>query len=170
MLCFNASMETPCFLNEDPNECSFTPVGTSFIDITLAGDKIANTSWSYLDFPSLSDHPYITFNFSLFSPSRPKLRTQHAQHRAPKLQQITIEPLLHRLSTSICSADLPLTTRDQTKNSNSKLSHLITDCAIRSKIKADKTVSHSPTMPWWNDELTNLRQQTRKAYRKWCKN
>ena len=40
-------------LNRDPEECEFTPVGISFIDITLAGDKITNNAWSYLDLPSL---------------------------------------------------------------------------------------------------------------------
>jgi hypothetical protein len=54
-------------LNRDPDECEFSPVGTSFIDITLAGDKIANNSWSYLDLPSLSDHPYTKFDLGLSS-------------------------------------------------------------------------------------------------------
>jgi hypothetical protein len=74
-----------------PDECLFTPLDTSFIDITLAGDKITNTSWSYLDLPSLSDHPYITSTFSLSARTSPKIRTSHPVH---KLQHVTIETLL----------------------------------------------------------------------------
>lgn len=151
-------------LNRDPDECEFTPVGTSFIDITLAGDKIANNSWSYLDLPSLSDHPYITFDFGLSSFSTPKPKSTH---RVPKLQQIMIEPLLIKLSNSLCNTNLPLTTRSQTENSIVKLSQAITENAIKCKKDIVKTVSNPPKMPWWNDELANLRLRMRQAYKKW---
>jgi hypothetical protein len=46
-------------VNQPHSELDFVPAGTSFGDLTLAGDKVCIHSWFFLDTPSLSDHPYI---------------------------------------------------------------------------------------------------------------
>jgi hypothetical protein len=153
-------------LNIAPDECLFTPLDTSFIDITLAGDKLSNISWSYLDLPSLSDHPYINFTFGLSSCLTPKLRTSHP---VPKLQHVMIEALLPSLSAQVSRAEFPLATRKQTETSISKLSQIITESAIKHKKKVDRIASQPPKMPWWNEKLANHRQRMRKAYKKWYK-
>ena len=50
-------------LNVKPRSAS-APSGTSFVDITLAGDKTQVSNWRYLDFDSLSDHPLIYFEIT----------------------------------------------------------------------------------------------------------
>ena len=51
-------------------------IGTTHIDITLAGDNIYRTikDWRYLDILSLSDHQYIIFDITLMKPKRRKYR------------------------------------------------------------------------------------------------
>jgi len=61
-------------LNVPAAELAWVPAGTSFIDVTLAGDEVFQhlQNWKYLDFHSLSDHPYIYFTIAgHHHPSRP---------------------------------------------------------------------------------------------------
>lgn len=79
-------------LNRKLPECPITPIGTSFIDITLAGDNKNSNFWAYLDLPSLSDHPYIAFNFSLSDSSTLNTRPRH---QVPTIQRINTELFRH---------------------------------------------------------------------------
>ncbi len=45
------------------------PLKTSFVDVTAVGDSVEISDWNFLDTPSLSDHPFISFKISLPSQS-----------------------------------------------------------------------------------------------------
>ena len=46
-------------MNATLDSLKFVPGGTSFVDVTLAGDEVKLHSWRFLPFASLSDHPFI---------------------------------------------------------------------------------------------------------------
>ena len=46
-------------VNRPREDLPFIPGGTTFDDVTLAGDLTRISRWMYLAMPSLSDHPYI---------------------------------------------------------------------------------------------------------------
>ncbi|EFX63214.1 hypothetical protein DAPPUDRAFT_268862 [Daphnia pulex] len=48
-------------INRPSTDLDFIPSGTSFVDLTLAGDKVRFHRWFYLATPSLYDHPYVFF-------------------------------------------------------------------------------------------------------------
>ena len=58
--------------NKDLKTLPFAPQNTAFLDLTLHGDKIETSNWIYLDTPSLSDHPYISFSVKPIIPAHPQ--------------------------------------------------------------------------------------------------
>ena len=46
------------------------PLNSSFIDVTAFGDLVTLSDWKFLDIPSLSDHPFISFTISMPTQSR----------------------------------------------------------------------------------------------------
>jgi Endonuclease-reverse transcriptase len=48
--------------NVPVSSLAFIPPETSFIDVTLTGHKVPIEGWHFPDAPSLSDHPFISFN------------------------------------------------------------------------------------------------------------
>ena len=48
-------------VNAPLHKLDFIPGGTSFVDQTLAGEKVTVSRCFFLSIPSLSDHPYIYF-------------------------------------------------------------------------------------------------------------
>ena len=56
-------------VNVPKADLDFVPRGTSFVDITVAGDRVNVTRWIFLELHSLSDHPYIYFEVPLSPPT-----------------------------------------------------------------------------------------------------
>ena len=46
-------------LHQLARNLNFVPGGISMIDVTLGGDKTNVIDWQFLDFDSLSDHPFV---------------------------------------------------------------------------------------------------------------
>nr|CAH0110842.1 unnamed protein product [Daphnia galeata] len=63
--------------NKPISALTFTPYNTAFIDITLTGDNILCSQWFFLYYPSLSDHPYITYTISHSSTPLPNYPNQN---------------------------------------------------------------------------------------------
>ena len=89
--------------NKDLKTLSFAPQNTSFLDLTLHGDKLETSNWIYLDIPSLSDHPYICFSVKPIIPANPHrfrsrnstcIRLPDSSRTQPQLFQAQITPLL----------------------------------------------------------------------------
>ena len=55
-------------MNATIDSLKFVPGGTSFVDVTLAGDQVKLHCWRFLPFASLSDHPFIYFEIDASSP------------------------------------------------------------------------------------------------------
>ena len=59
-------------VNRPCGELDFTPGGTAFVDVTLAGDQTFIPRWLFLAMPSMSDHPYVFFKIRISGlPIRP---------------------------------------------------------------------------------------------------
>lgn len=69
----------------------FIPGGTSFVDLTLTGDRINLSRWLFLATPSLSDHPYVYFEVTLSSFVQNNLATPKRLIPSPPLK----DHLLH---------------------------------------------------------------------------
>jgi hypothetical protein len=87
-------------VNRPHADLDFIPKGTSFVDITLAGDQIVVSRWLYLAFPSLSDHPYIYFEVG-FAGMAPPPATPAAARKALALNCITRATFLDNLARSL---------------------------------------------------------------------
>ena len=62
------------FMNISKQSLDFVPRGTSFVEVTLAGDLIRIPRWLFLPFASLSDHPFLYFEVE--SKTVPSFRAQ----------------------------------------------------------------------------------------------
>lgn len=51
-------------------QLDFVPGNTSFLDLTLAGDKVNISHWRFLSTPSCSNHPYVYFEVVATLPAR----------------------------------------------------------------------------------------------------
>jgi len=73
--------------NLPKSDLPWVPSSTTFVDVTLFGDHLRSllTEWKFLDFPSLSDHPFIYFSIDL-QPSFCR------SSKLPKLSQIDFFP------------------------------------------------------------------------------
>lgn len=69
-------------VNTPKEKLSFLPTGSSFLDVTLAGDNIKLKNWRFLPDPSLSDHPYIIFEV----PST-RVKSHGPPKKVPKLDK-----------------------------------------------------------------------------------
>ena len=73
----------------------FVPTSTSFVDLTLYGDRVDIQSWSFLSIPSLSDHPYMYFEVNSVKPVPPKAkRTNPPLPKLCSINQVFFNELL----------------------------------------------------------------------------
>ena len=82
------------------------PLNTSFLDITGAGATINISNWHFPDYPSLSDHPYISFSVNLPATASRLSHQDNPQHKFPRLDTCVSETYLNLLYDSL--ADFPL--------------------------------------------------------------
>jgi hypothetical protein len=130
--------------NRPISELSFIPSNTAFIDITLTGDNISCSQWSFLDYNSLSDHRYITYTISHSSsplPNYPKLNLSSCKS-LPKLANINLQTLASSLSATpiinfpqtTCETNIDTTTCTLTDH----LQSAVCSAAIKPKKKLSK--------------------------------
>lgn len=117
-------------------DLDFTPKGTSFVDINLAGDQIVVSSWLYLAIPFCSDHPYIYFKVE-FAGMAPLLKNL-AVRKAPALNCFNQNTFLTNLARPLsnlkpypASLSPPVSTELHIVN----LSAALVSCAISTKVK-----------------------------------
>ncbi len=85
---------------------SHCPTNTSFPDITLAGDYANISQWRFLDIPSLSDHPYISFVLSVSNQTNVHSRSRDTPKPFPRVSACSSEVFLPLLIDEL--ADLPV--------------------------------------------------------------
>ena len=135
------------------------PRQTTFVDVTLVGEKMSNNiaNWRFSDIPSLSDHPYIMFELCL---SYRKMAT--SRHLLPKLEHVNCDLLRTLIQNSLPNPQPLLTVKDI----DSAVETLVN--SIRQSAKNKQIQIRRPLekrMYWWTDNLAQLRAQYRKAKR-----
>ena len=154
--------------NRDLNELDFTPPNTSFIDVTLAGDKVKFARWFYPSIPSFSDHPYIYFEI-LINPAQILPTCNPPVRRVPHLSKINVPLLNERITSQISALYLPSKpTIFDIEESITELSTLIADTARKSK--GVRTLPRGKgSMPWRSKKLCALRTEARRSYKLWAR-
>ena len=153
--------------NRPRADLDFVPKGTSFVDITLAGDKIVVSRWLYLAFPSLSDHPYIYFEVE-FAGMAPPPANPSAARKAPAINRINKTTFLARSLPNLESHIVSVPSPGSTELDILNLSDLLVSCATSAKVKSPIAVN-SKNMPWWTTELCALRTKSRTAFKTWSR-
>jgi len=145
---------------------AFAPIETSFIDVTLVGNAVIIDNWHFPDIPSLSDHPFIAYDLSCSAPQ--SARSNRAFNFLPPLQNIDKEKFQTTLRAIFVKRKLSLIATEGSPSPSSidDAVQLIVDIITQSVRSSRIPVSPHSTigrMPWWNDELSRLRRETRKA-------
>jgi hypothetical protein len=129
-------------VNKPCADLDFVPGGTSFIDVTLAGDRVNILRWSYLAMPSLSDHPYIYFEV-VISGITPLLKSP-AANKAPSLFHINQRSYLNCLALTLNKWEphsFSLSSPDSIDRQIERLSSTMVNCARRAKVKKSSSLS-----------------------------
>ena len=130
--------------------------------VTLLSD------WQYLNVPSGSDHPYISFTIRAD-------RTAPQSPRPPKLpsgsllDRDVLSAGLGRSSEAIIRSAQSITSQQDMDAAVVHISTLVQDEAKKCRIRRSMKVVTAPRSPWWNDELSKARRDARAAFRKWSK-
>ena len=156
--------------NLPADSLQFAPAETSFIDVTLAGNSVEVHNWHFPDIPSLSDHPFISFE--LPCSSRRSARSARAFNFLPPLQYLDKDKFQAILRATCDKRKLqPIVTDGTTTPSSideavSLIVDLITFSARSSRLPVTPNAT-AGRMPWWSDELSRLRRETRKSRKRW---
>ena len=155
-------------MNATLDSLNFVPGGTSFVDVTLAGDEVKLHSWRFLPFASLSDHPFIYFETGASSSLNFANRQDFSRRVVPRFssinQQLFLELLKKDLSS--CPSVIASSSFDIVEQQIDALTRTIVSCARAAKDrKIDNPAARN--MPWWSRELCALRTKARQAYRVW---
>ena len=148
--------------NKSPTQ-SDRPLNTSFIDITLCGDRVQVNNWRYLDYDSLSDHPMIYFEITDTATSVTKGRSRPAilwNHIRQEDFRCALET---RLSDKFWVSSTR--THDDLNAKTEKLTRTIASTARENSIPAGQLTKH-PKLDWWTTELYDLRLLLRAARRR----
>ena len=147
-------------INPPESFLSFKPPHTTFVDVTIMGDSVAEkvTRWNYLSTPSLSDHYYIYFSLSLY----PK-RRQPDLSILPKLEQIDTSVARQLLRSELQqNNNTPYSGTERIDTEIDHLTNSIRSAITRSKIAFEPIKKKSV---WWNRELCCLRHKLRQLYK-----
>lgn len=112
--------------NRPISEQPFTPSNTAFIGVSLTGDNASCSQWPFLDYPSPSHHPYITYTISHSSSPSSNYRNHSSSKSFPKLIYIDLELPAFTMSTThvpsylqtTCEKNIDYTTALITSTSN----------------------------------------------------
>jgi hypothetical protein len=157
-------------VNRPHADLDFIPKGTSFVDITLAGDQIVVSRWLYLAFLSLSDHPYIYFEVEFAGMAPPPVNPSAAR-KASDLNCINRTTFLDNLARSLPNFESHIVSFPSPGSTDFdilNLSAVLVSCASSAKVKAPIAVN-SKNMPWWKTELYALRTKARTAFKTWSR-
>jgi hypothetical protein len=162
-----------CFLNNalsvtnvNLKLLSHKPSNTSFVDVTLAGDSVSLNCWQYPAYPSLSDHPFISFRVPFGCRVAPPARTEF---RLPSPPNCNMPLLLSNLEASLGTMVSPSTIQTFTSPQDieafiANLTDSIKSAALKSKLPFHP--SRAPArMPWWSDSMWSLRKKLKVAYK-----
>ncbi|KZS06380.1 Uncharacterized protein APZ42_030179 [Daphnia magna] len=153
--------------NANADSLNFIPAGTAFVDVTLLGGDTNTTSWQFLQDHSLSDHPYIFFLLSQ-TPQAPGTRTAK---KPPREGDIDADLYMKNLTNELSAHDViqsNLKAGDDIDKYVEAMSSIIISSANKSKNK-NKEHRPRPLAPWWTEKLGRLRNETRKAFKKWSR-
>ncbi len=148
-------------LNRPRDELDYVPLGTSMVDLTLCGDEIDITDWSFLDYDSLSDHPFIFFKTKTVTDGQKGNRQPFKP--VPRLKDIDTSLFLSLLKTKtnqLYDPSLDINSKAKIDREITKLTDCMADCARKCKVnkpKAKSPVGHD----WWSADLESLRQKLR---------
>ena len=155
--------ENLSIINSNASDLDFTPGGTSFLDVTLAGNKVVVSRWFFLlSFYTLalrSSLHIVLWNLRACYASRIKKST--STPTVPPISRINLSKFSAQLSVALKSFPLSLSP------SKRDIDSLITDVSSLTSVSARNSKSdHSPLphrrcMPWWNKKLCALRNNTR---------
>ena len=86
--------------NKPLSDLNFTPLNTTFVDVTVAGDGIIGKikTWRFLSQTSLSYHPYIYLTIDLLPGRKP-----HDKSRLPKLEELNTSMFKHLVKRKLSS-------------------------------------------------------------------
>jgi hypothetical protein len=141
-------------------DLDFIPSGTSFVDLTLAVDKVRFHRWFYLATPSLYDHPYIFFEIDHAEFEKPQ-RKPFCRSK-PKLSWVNRDLFTLKLKNALSCLPTPIQA-DSCVSVEAQIFSLVS--AISSSAKAAKTsvsrCNGKKSMPWWSTDLSALRSKAR---------
>jgi hypothetical protein len=149
----------------DAESYAFVLAGTSFIDITLFGDNVTLPDWQYLNIPSKTNHPYISF-------------TIRADRRAPKssrpprlssgnfLDRAALWATLGRSSEAILRSAQSITSQQDMDAAVVHMSTFVQDEARKCRIRRSRKAISTSRSPWWNEYLSEARREARAAFRR----
>ncbi|XP_023241566.1 uncharacterized protein LOC111639848 [Centruroides sculpturatus] len=131
----------------------FSSRGQSWIDITTASLDRSNliTNWKVLQDVSLSEHAYLHFEMTTSTNIRdidPSLRYN--------LSCADWEGFTHFLQTKLTIYN-PLDLEDAHNFINNSINNITTAC----NLFIPRTSLHRKTVPWWNTDLTGMRNHVR---------
>lgn len=128
------------------------PSNTSFVDVTLVGDSVNLSNWHYPVFPSLSDHPFISFRLAYS-----RAPSSHTEERLPQSQFCDIPFFLSTLEESLVDILSPdsITAISSTCDIDDfivSLNEIIKSSVLKSKVPFHPSKAPSK-MPWWSVNL-----------------
>ncbi len=154
-------------MNTNKQYLDFVPGGTSFVDVSLAGDLVR--IWFLLPFAPLSDHHFLYFEIeSTTIPSfHPPVKT--CLRPLPKVENLNQRQFLNSLKTELSSMSpiMEPVTEDAVSLQIGLLTKSITKCARAARTRIIHRSATSKNMPWLSRELCALRTKVRKAFKAW---
>lgn len=136
-------------------------VRTAFIDVSLIGDQLLDRTktWSFLDIPSSSDHPYIYFEISVDASLTPPSR-KHAAW-LPKEEDVDLIKFQNIVAEALHNNRRAPSTQADIDTEIKWLTDIITRSARTCKKSNIRPLVKK--MPWWDRNLYILRNNMRKA-------
>jgi ribonuclease HI len=170
------NLETLCNLNDlniansgiDADADAFVPAGTSFIDVTLFGDKVTLSDWQYLNVPSGSDHPYISFTIRA-DRRAPESSRQPKLPSGSLLDRAALSAALGQSSAAFLRSAQSISSQQDLDAAVLHMSTFVQDEAKKCRIRRSRKATTTPRSPWWNEDLSEARREARAAFRRWSK-
>ena len=130
------------------------PPSTSFVDVTLVGDQLRSfiSEWRFLDFPSLSDHPFIFFSIDLPHPAR-------RPPRLPTLSEVDTTALNHNINCFL----LPPASLNSCPEVDLAIDHFSSSISQALLMSRYTHITSRPRTYWWSHSLCALRSKLRAA-------
>ena len=172
----NLLLGSPLVLaNAALDDLSFRPSGTSFIDVTLHGCDVELLGWKYLDMPSLSDHPLIVFQCrtaQIAARLNPTGQERQSTFRSVKLPPPpAIDRLLfsRQIEQALEAHPPALADAEEIDEAVRIMTAAVQSAAIASKLtnSSRHVPEQSKKMPWWNEDLLDLRNRMWRASATW---